>query len=194
MPLLLLPMGRASLMYTVRTARRRHPHSAAMLSTTAAAASATGAQDDFLVRNERNEVELLQCPSKAMVRQAMVELGDLPHICVAGESNAGKSSLINHLLRKQLARASSVAGKTRSVDMMRVNEKVVLTDLPGLPSRDHQVSAIWETNWRPLVLDYIASCDSLRAMLYVHDIRWKVNSPPTPLNPPPSTPPTLPQP
>ena len=175
MPLLLLPMGRASLMYTVRTARRRHPHSAAMLSTTAAAASATGAEDDFLVRNERNEVELLQCPSKAMVRQAMVELGALPHICVAGESNAGKSSLINHLLRKQLARASSVAGKTRSVDMMRVNEKVVLTDLPGLPSRDHQVSAIWETNWRPLVLDYISSCDSLRAMLYVHDIRWKVN-------------------
>ena len=68
----------------------------------------------------------------------------LPHICVAGESNSGKSSLLNHLLRKNnIARASSVAGKTRSVDLMTVNDGVVLADLPGLPSRDHQVERIW---------------------------------------------------
>jgi putative ribosome biogenesis GTPase RsgA len=68
----------------------------------------------------------------------------LPHICVAGESNSGKSSLLNHLLRKNnMARASSVAGKTRSVDLMTVNDGVVLADLPGLPSRDHQVERIW---------------------------------------------------
>jgi len=121
-------------------------------------------------------VEVLQCPNPQMVGQGLLELGGLPHVCVAGESNAGKSSLINHLLRKKnLARASSVAGKTRSVDMMVVNEQLVLADLPGLPSRDHQVAHMWDTVWEPLVFDYVRQCDSLLAMVYVHDIRWKVS-------------------
>ena len=96
--------------------------------------------DKFLIRNDRNDVQLLPCPNVPVLEQGIYELSDLPHVCVAGESNAGKSSMINHLLRKKLARASSVAGKTRSVDMMKVNEKLILTDLPGLPSRDYQAS------------------------------------------------------
>jgi len=127
---------------------------------------------DFLIRNDRNAVDVLKCANKPMLAQGLLEVGDLPHICVAGESNAGKSSLLNHLLRKKnLARASSVAGKTRSVDLMLVNEKVVLADLPGLPSRDHQVEGIWEASWRPLVYQYLRECESLRAMVYVHDVR-----------------------
>ena len=127
---------------------------------------------DFLIRNDRNAVDVLKCANKPMLAQGLLEVGDLPHICVAGESNAGKSSLLNHLLRKKnLARASSVAGKTRSVDLMLVNERVVLADLPGLPSRDHQVEGIWEASWRPLVYQYLRECESLRAMVYVHDVR-----------------------
>jgi len=131
-------------------------------------------EDDFLVRNDRNDVQVLQCPSIAVLRQGMAETSALPHLCVAGESNAGKSSMINHLLKKNLAKASSVAGKTRSVDMMLVNSKMVLTDLPGLPSRDHQVEKLWASSWEPLVLAYIRECRSLRAMVYAHDVRWKV--------------------
>ena len=73
--------------------------------------------------------------------------------------------------------ASSVAGKTRSVDMMKVNDQLVLTDLPGLPSRDHQVTRMWDAVWEPLVFDYLRRCDSLLGMVYVHDIRWKVRHP-----------------
>ena len=153
---------------------------------------------DFLIRNDRNAVDVLKCANKPMLAQGLLEVGDLPHICVAGESNAGKSSLLNHLLRKKnLARASSVAGKTRSVDLMLVNEKVVLADLPGLPSRDHQVEGIWEASWRPLVYQYLRECESLRAMVYVHDVRRRraifrratrrnfVRNPPTHLLPAP---------
>ena len=130
----------------------------------------------FLIGNSGNDVQRLQCTSPQILRQGLFETSALPHVCVAGESNAGKSSLINHLLAKKgLAKASSVAGKTRSVDMMLVNEQVVVTDLPGLPSRDHQVSGMWETAWRPLVLDYLRRCEGLRCMLYVHDVRWKVS-------------------
>ena len=75
---------------------------------------------------------------------------------VVGYPNTGKSSLINHLLCKSnLARASSVAGKTKAVDLMLVNQRLVLADLPGLPSRDHQVEYQWESSWRPLVLEYV---------------------------------------
>ena len=70
-------------------------------------------------------------PTAEEVAQGVRETDDLPHIAVAGESNAGKSSLLNHLLKKELAKASSVAGKTRSVDMMLVNDALVVTDLPG---------------------------------------------------------------
>ena len=59
---------------------------------------------------------------------------------------------------------------------MLVNEQVVLTDLPGLPSRDHQVADMWEKSWRPLVVQYLRQCESLRCMVYVHDVRWKVTS------------------
>ena len=137
--------------------------------------SSSKTDTDFLVRNEHNHVALLRCPSLAVLRQGMAETSALPHLCVAGESNAGKSSMINHLLRKNLAKASSVAGKTRSVDLMLVNQKLVLADLPGLPSRDHQVEKIWASTWEPLVMAYIRECKSLRAMLYAHDIRWKVS-------------------
>lgn len=127
--------------------------------------------------DKRNDVQKLTCPTPQVLQQGMLETQDLPHICVAGESNAGKSSLINHLLGKHsLAKASSVAGKTRSVDLMLVNERVVITDLPGLPSRDHQVAGMWERTWQPLVFQYIRRCEPLHAMIYVHDVRWKVTS------------------
>ena len=167
--ILLLPLGRRAPHPLVSSARRRP---AGMTARNLASSTDDG---DFLVRNERNDVQLLQCGNRQLLEQGLLETDELPHICVAGESNAGKSSLINHLLKKKLARASSVAGKTRSVDMLLVNERLVITDLPGLPSRDGQVARIWETEWRPLVMQYVAQCAPLRAMLYVHDIRWKVS-------------------
>ena len=131
----------------------------------------------FLIENRLNSVSRLQCPTRQVLQQGLLETTSLPHICIAGESNAGKSSLINHLLHKHsLAKASSVAGKTRSVDMMLVNERLVLTDLPGLPSRDGQVTTMWETQWEPLVFEYVRRCPSLLGMLYVHDVRWKTSS------------------
>ena len=130
-----------------------------------------------MIENKHNDVQRLLCPTPQVLQQGLLETRDLPHVCIAGESNAGKSSLINHLLSKHsLAKASSVAGKTRSVDLMLVNERVVLTDLPGLPSRDHQVAHMWERAWRPLVFQYMRKCEDLRCMLYVHDVRWKVTS------------------
>jgi GTP-binding protein len=59
----------------------------------------------------------------------------LPEVAMVGRSNVGKSSLINALVRQQLARTSAEPGKTRLVNIYRVQRGSMparyLVDLPG---------------------------------------------------------------
>jgi GTP-binding protein len=59
----------------------------------------------------------------------------LPEVAMVGRSNVGKSSLINALVRKQLARTSAAPGKTRLANFYRVavegRSPFYLVDLPG---------------------------------------------------------------
>lgn len=55
-----------------------------------------------------------------------------PEIVFLGRSNVGKSSLINKLLnRKNLAKTSSVPGKTQQINYFRINDEIFFVDLPG---------------------------------------------------------------
>lgn len=55
----------------------------------------------------------------------------VPEIAFAGRSNVGKSSLLNKLFnRKQLARVSSVPGKTVTINFYNLDE-AKFVDLPG---------------------------------------------------------------
>jgi GTP-binding protein len=58
-----------------------------------------------------------------------------PEVALVGRSNVGKSSLINALLRKPLARTSAAPGKTRLANFYRVQRGtsplLYLVDLPG---------------------------------------------------------------
>jgi len=57
---------------------------------------------------------------------------DLPEIVFVGRSNVGKSSVINAILnKKNIARISSVPGKTRCINYFKVNNDFILVDLPG---------------------------------------------------------------
>ena len=57
------------------------------------------------------------------VKEEQYPNDNLPEIALAGRSNVGKSSLINTLLkRKNLARTSSQAGKTQTLNFYLVND------------------------------------------------------------------------
>ena len=56
---------------------------------------------------------------------------ETPEVAFVGRSNVGKSSLLNKLIgRKQLARVSSVPGKTANINFFDV-DGVKFVDLPG---------------------------------------------------------------
>ena len=59
----------------------------------------------------------------------------LPEVALVGRSNVGKSSLLNALMRRSLARTSAAPGKTRLANFYRVRRgtspALFLVDLPG---------------------------------------------------------------
>ena len=93
------------------------------------------------------------------------------HIALAGRSNVGKSSLINALAkRKQLAKVSSSPGKTRSVNLYRVNpQNLFLTDLPGYGYAKR--SKTERELWGNLIEKYMLECENLVAVAILLDCR-----------------------
>ena len=56
----------------------------------------------------------------------------VPQVAFSGRSTVGKSSLINTILqRKSLARVSGTPGKTVTVNLYSIDQKLLLVDLPG---------------------------------------------------------------
>ncbi|MFH1520409.1 MAG: GTPase [Candidatus Micrarchaeota archaeon] len=51
---------------------------------------------------------------------------------LVGYPNVGKSTLINMLARKKVTRVSAVAGTTKSMQWIRINEDLILTDYRGM--------------------------------------------------------------
>ena len=54
-----------------------------------------------------------------------------PEVAFAGRSNVGKSSLLNRLLGRDVARTSSTPGRTQTVNWFRIDRRYWFVDLPG---------------------------------------------------------------
>ena len=80
----------------------------------------------------------------------------LPQIAVAGKSNVGKSSLINHLCgNKKLAKTSQTPGKTRLINFFLLNRDFYLVDLPGYGFA--RASKTEQAGWGSLMEQYLSS-------------------------------------
>ena len=85
----------------------------------------------------------------------------LPEIVLAGRSNVGKSSLINHLLSQQgLAKTSSTPGKTQLLNFYSIGDEWVLVDLPGYGFAKAPPSAV--AAWSKAIDTYLNTSTSLK--------------------------------
>ena len=92
-----------------------------------------------------------------------------PEIAFAGRSNVGKSSLINRLLDRQIARTSSTPGRTRQLNFFVVNNTLTFVDLPGYGYA--QVSKQERGQWPKLIEEYLIHSRNLRGVVIIVDIR-----------------------
>jgi GTP-binding protein len=92
-----------------------------------------------------------------------------PEIAFAGRSNVGKSSLINRLLERKIARTSSTPGRTQQLNFFVVNDTLTFVDLPGYGYA--KVSKQDRQHWRQLIEDYLTSARNLRGVIIIVDVR-----------------------
>ena len=104
---------------------------------------------------------------------AQLEPGDLPEIVFSGRSNVGKSSLINKVFnRKNLARVSSVPGKTVTINFFRC-DTVNFVDLPGYGYAKKSASEI--KRWGDMIEAYFGQKREIALVFQLIDFRRKAS-------------------
>lgn len=98
----------------------------------------------------------------------------LPEVAVAGRSNVGKSSLLNHLFQSRgLVKTSSVPGKTQAINFFIVDDSLAFVDLPGYGYAQVPIST--RKQWGPMVERYLKEREALKLILFLFDIRRMPN-------------------
>lgn len=95
---------------------------------------------------------------------------ELPQIAVFGRSNVGKSSLLAAMMRrKKLVKVSSTPGKTRAIFYYRVNDRLLLVDLPGYGFS--KAPKVMTAQWQSLVEAYLDKPPGPALAMHLIDIR-----------------------
>lgn len=112
---------------------------------------------------------------KATFYTTVNRLRDLPvangiEIAFAGRSNAGKSSAINSLARRnRLAFVSKTPGRTQHINFYQLGPGRFLVDLPGYGYA--KVPAEIRQHWEHLISAYLQTRKSLHGMVLIMDAR-----------------------
>jgi GTP-binding protein len=93
----------------------------------------------------------------------------LPEIAFGGRSNVGKSSLLNCLVGRKIAKISGTPGKTQTINFFLINEQFYFVDLPGYGYA--KVSKSMQQSWQRLVEGYISRRENLKAVVVIIDAR-----------------------
>lgn len=99
---------------------------------------------------------------------------EMTEIAVAGRSNVGKSSLLNHLFQsKDLVKTSSVPGKTQLINFFSLDDTLSFVDLPGYGYA--KVPMQVRKKWGPMIQEYLEKRSQLKVILFLFDIRRMPN-------------------
>jgi len=75
----------------------------------------------------------------------------IPQVAFIGRSNAGKSSVINSLVNKEISKTSTMPGLTQQINLFLINGTLYLVDLPGygyakvMPKKKEKIQSL--INW-----------------------------------------------
>lgn len=102
------------------------------------------------------------------------KVADLPHTqfaeyAFAGRSNVGKSSLINALVGAPVARTSNTPGRTQTLNLFNLDDRVMIVDLPGYGYA--RVSKQDADRWLLRFQEYIMTRRQLKRLFILIDSR-----------------------
>jgi GTP-binding protein len=93
----------------------------------------------------------------------------LPEVAFVGRSNVGKSSALNKLLGRKIARVSGTPGRTQMINLFRIGTAVSFADLPGYGFA--KVPEAIRSEWRTMIDGYLGQRDALRMVVVLVDSR-----------------------
>ncbi len=102
----------------------------------------TDSLDDRLSKTVTDEVKLILKDKLERAKARGIRKKVL-RAMVVGIPNVGKSTFINNIVKKKVAKAENRPGVTKSLQWIRINEDVELLDTPGVlwPKFDDQIDA-----------------------------------------------------
>jgi len=98
-----------------------------------------------------------------------VPASTLPEVVFAGRSNVGKSSAINLIVGQAIARTSSTPGRTQSINVFDIADRLRLIDLPGYGYA--KVSKSMREDWKHLIGGYLNDRTTIKLVLALMDAR-----------------------
>lgn len=93
----------------------------------------------------------------------------LPEFAFGGRSNAGKSSLINAVFQCKIAHTSKKPGKTKCINLFKVENQYIIADLPGYGYAS--VSNKMQDDWKILIEEYFSKSKILKKAFILADVK-----------------------